>query len=128
MEIRALGDRGEKRSSRGMRRAGERERDRERFARECLARKVERKNATRGLTIRTERRVDARRQREREERRRRWKEEAARPNMAAILCIPVVDGEVGKQARPQRQLSMPVISRNAPQRSEYFVFLIRAPR
>lgn len=68
------------------------------------------------------------REREREERRRRWKEEAARPNMAAILCIPVVDGEVGKQARPQRQLSMPVISRNAPQRSEYFVFLIRAPR
>lgn len=68
------------------------------------------------------------RESEREERRRRWKEEAARPNMAAILCIPVVDGEVGKQARPQRQLSMPVISRNAPQRSEYFVFLIRAPR
>lgn len=29
MEIRALGDRGEKRSSRGMRRAGERERQRE---------------------------------------------------------------------------------------------------
>lgn len=50
----------------------ERERDRERFARECLARKVERKNATRGLAIRTERRVDARRQRERERR----KEEA----------------------------------------------------
>ena len=56
--------------------------------------------------------------------RRRWKEEV-RPNMAAILCIPVVVGEAGKQARPERQLSMPVISRNAPQRS---VLCIPDPR
>lgn len=48
-----------------------------------------------------------------------------RPNMAAILCIPVVVGEAGKQARPERQLSMPVISRNVPQRS---VLCIPGPR
>lgn len=44
------------------------------------------------------RRVEVRRQEDgaEEERRRRWKE--VRPNMAAILCIPVVDGEASKQA------------------------------
>lgn len=115
-------DRGEKRSRREG--CGGRERERER-----LARKVERKRRHSWPgDSHMWRRVDVEERERESEERRRWKEEAARPNMAAILCIPVVDGEVGKQARPQRQLSMPVISRNAPQRSEYFVFLIRAPR
>lgn len=93
-------DRGEKRLHREG--CGGRERER-------LARKVERKRRHSWLgDSHMWRRVDVE-ERERERvrrggggRRRRWKEEAARPNMAAILCIPVVDGEVGKQARPQR--------------------------
>ena len=90
--------------------------------REYLLRKVWRRRTVMGDPAR---RVEVRRQEDGagEERRRRWKE--VRPNMAAILCIPVVDGEASKQARPQRQLSMPVISRNAPQRS---VLCIPDPR
>lgn len=41
-------------------------------------------------------RVGRQKDRAGEERRRRWKE--VKPNMAAILCIPVVDGEASKQA------------------------------
>lgn len=77
------------------------------------------------------RRVEVRRRQEDgagEERRRRWKE--VRPNMAAILCIPVVDGEASKQAsRRGPKGSFQCQSSPGMRLNEaYFVFLIRAPR
>lgn len=68
--------------------------------------------------------VQVRRQEDRagEERRRRWKE--VRPNMAAILCIPVVDGEAsrrGPEGDFQCQSSLGMRLYGA-----YFVFLVRS--